>query len=326
MREVKVVAKGLTKRYGDVVAADGVDITVHAEEIVGIVGPNGAGKTTVIEMMEGLRKPDAGSCHICGFDSIRENQAVRERIGLSLQQAGMPDEVSVIEMLRLYSSFYPDAIPVGDLLHQFGLTEKARTRTERLSGGQRQRLALALALIGRPEVIFLDEPTTGLDPQARRALWDVIRSLKQDGRGIIVSTHYMDEVERLCDRVVVLDHGRVLAEGTPRALMAAHGPESVIEVELTAPELDTVAFAQLDAVTGLKVEEDYISLYTSYTAKTLMSLAQHAQHTGLPLGDLRTRSASMDDVFIALTGRSIQLDPDGDGEGGASDDDRYRVG
>lgn len=306
MREIKVLAEGLKKRYGNVQAVDGFSLTVHAEEIVGIVGPNGAGKTTTIEMMEGLRKPDEGTCRICGFDSVRENRSVRERIGISLQQAGMPDETTVLEVLRLYSSLYEDPIPVGDLLHRFGLKEKANARTEKLSGGQRQRLALALALIGRPEVVFLDEPTTGLDPQSRRALWDVVRSLKNEGRAIVLSTHYMDEVEHLCDRVVVMDHGRVLAQGTPRELMATYGPESVVEIDLAAAAVDTVALSQLEAVTGVKVEEDRVLLYTAHTAKTLMSLASYAQQADLPLGDLRTRSASMDDVFIALTGRSVR--------------------
>lgn len=304
--EAKVVAEGLTKRYGDVLAVDDVSLTVHAEEIVGIVGPNGAGKTTTIEMMEGLRKPDAGRCTVCGFDSVRQNRQVRERIGISLQQAGLPEEVTVLEVLRLYASLYANPVPVGDLLHQFGLEDKARTRTEKLSGGQRQRLVLALALIGRPEVIFLDEPTTGLDPQARRDLWDVIRGLKREGRAIVISTHYMDEVEHLCDRVLVMDRGRILASGTPRELMNEYGPESVVEIELDQRHVDTAALSGLDAVTGVKVDDERILLYTAHTARTLMDLAAYAQRMNLPLGDLRTRSAGMDDVFIALTGRSVR--------------------
>lgn len=307
-RHVVVQATGLTKRYGNVVAADGVDLLVHAGEIVGIVGPNGAGKTTTIEMMEGLRRPDAGSCTVCGFDTVKQNRRVREHIGVSLQQANMPADVTVGELLRLYASIYDDPMPVGDLLHRFGLTDKANTTTRRLSGGQRQRVALALAIIGRPKVIFLDEPTTGLDPQARRDLWDMIAWLKGDGRAIVLSTHYMDEVERLCDRTLVLDGGRVVAEGTPRDLVAAHGPESVIEIELVAAQaaqLDAAALALLPAVTGIKLGENQVLLYTSDVARSLMAVAEHVQQRNVPLGDLRTRSATMDDVFIALTGRSM---------------------
>lgn len=306
MNEAKVVARGLTKRYGDVLAADGVSLQVHAGEIMGVVGPNGAGKTTTLEMMEGLRKPDAGTCTICGFDSVRQHRAVRERIGLTLQSAQLPGELTVIEVLRLYASFYENPVPVGDLMHQFGLVEKAKTRIPLLSGGQKQRLALALALIGRPEVIFLDEPTTGLDPQSRRNLWDAIVQLRDEGRAIILSTHYMDEVEQLCDRVTVMDRGKVLASGSPRELIAAYGPESVIEVEFTGHRVDTVALSRLGAATGIKVEENRIFVHTANAAETLMALARFAQERALVIRDLRTRVATMDDVFIALTGRSVR--------------------
>lgn len=303
--DVLVHAAGLSKRYGDVIAADNVNVKVRAGEIVGIVGPNGAGKTTTVEMMVGLRRPDAGSCTICGFDSFKQSRAMREVVGISLQQAHMPGDVTVNELLRVYTSIYENPVPFGDLLHRFDLTDKARTTTRRLSGGQRQRLALALAIIGRPRVIFLDEPTTGLDPQARRDLWDMIRWLKGDGRAIVLTTHYMDEVERLCDRTLIMDHGRIVAEGTPRALIAAHGPESVIEVELGDAAADTVALARLDAVTGIRLEENTVLLHTSDAAASLMAFTAHVQKTNIPLGDLRTRSATMDDVFIALTGRSM---------------------
>lgn len=306
MCQPKVVARGLSKRYGDVVAVDRVDLEVHAGEIVGVVGPNGAGKTTTLEMMEGLRKPDSGTCTVCGFDSIRESRQVRARIGLTLQQAAFPDGLRVIELMQLYASFYPDPVPIGDLLHQFDLEEKARAFTQHLSGGQKQRLALALALLGRPEVIFLDEPTTGLDPQARRHLWDAILRLKDEGRAVILSTHYMDEVEQICDRVVIMDHGKVLASGRPRELIDAFGPESVIEVAFAGPHVDAVPLSRLDGATGIKVEEHRIYLQTYDTAKTLMALALHADKNALPIKDLRTRVASMDDVFIALTGRSVR--------------------
>ena len=258
MSQARVVAQGLSKRYGDVVAADGVDLRVDAGEIMGVVGPNGAGKTTTLEMMVGLRKPDAGACTICGFDSIRESRAVRERIGVTLQQTAFPDGIKVIELMRLYASFYKNPMPIGDLLHRFALADKAPAYTAHLSGGQRQRLAVALALLGRPDVIFLDEPTTGLDPQARRNLWDAIVQLKEAGRAVILSTHYMDEVEQLCDRVTIMDHGKVLASGSPRKLIDAYGPESVIEVEFSSRKVDSVALSRLDGVTGIKVEESRI--------------------------------------------------------------------
>lgn len=304
-RDVLVRAKALTKRYGDNVAVENVSVNIHAGEIVGIVGPNGAGKTTTLEMMEGLRRPDAGTCTVCGFDSVTQNRNVRELIGISFQQATMPEDATVGELLRLYASIYSDPVPVGDLLHRFQLQEKARAMTRTLSGGQRQRLALALAIIGRPRVIFLDEPTTGLDPKARRDLWDMIAWLRDDGRAIVLTTHYMDEVERLCDRAVVLDYGHIVAEGTPGELIAAHGPESVIEMQLDGAEFDAVQLSRLPAVTGIKLEENRVLLHTSDTAASLMAFAAHVQQTNIPLGNLRTRSATMDDVFIALTGRSL---------------------
>lgn len=302
--ELLVDAKGLTKRYGETTAAEDVSLQVYSGEVVGIVGPNGAGKTTTMEMMEGLRRPDAGSCAVCGYDSLRQNHLVREHIGLSLQQANMPKEVKVIELLRLYESVYRDPLPVGDLLHQFHLKDKAQAMIGRLSGGQRQRLILALAIIGRPRVIFLDEPTTGLDPKARRDLWDIIVGLRDEGRAIILSTHYMEEVERLCDRVVVMDRGRIVAHGPPEELIAAHGPESVIEVELPEDTFDAVTLSRLPAVTGIQVAEHRVLLHTSDTASSLMAFAAHVRDRGMQLGNLRTRSATMDDVFIALTGRS----------------------
>lgn len=304
-RKVLVQGIGLTKRYGNVVAADNIHVTVHAGEIVGIVGPNGAGKTTTIEMMEGLRRPDAGKCIIDGFDTMKQNRQVRERIGISLQQANMPPDITVGELLRLYASFYVDPMPVGDLLHRFHLTDKANTTTRRLSGGQRQRLALALAIIGRPRVLFLDEPTTGLDPQSRRDLWDLIEWLKDDGRAVVLTTHYMDEVERLCNRAVVMDKGRIIAEDTPPRLIATYGPESVIEVELADAAFDAAALSRLPAVTGMKLDENRVLLYTADAAASLMAFVAYVQQANIPLGDLRTRSATMDDVFIALTGRSL---------------------
>ncbi|MDB4897372.1 MAG: transporter ATP-binding protein [Firmicutes bacterium] len=306
MAEVKVEARGLVKRYDGKPVVDGVSLAVHAGEIFGLLGPTGAGKTTTLEMMEGLRRPDGGTCTICGFDSATQTGPVRERIGLSLQSASMPVDITVAELISLYASFYARPISTGDLLRQFSLEEKARTLTKALSGGQQQRLALALALVGRPEVIFLDEPTTGLDPQSRHSLWDVILSLKAAGRAIIMSTHYMEEAEKLCDRLAVIDHGKILAQGTPWALIREFGPEAAIELDLRGAGADLADLAALEAVTGVKTEEQLVVLHSANTAATLMALARYAQERSLPLGELRTRSASMEDVFIALTGRRLR--------------------
>jgi ABC-2 type transport system ATP-binding protein len=218
----------------------------------------------------------------------------------------MPEDITVSELLRLYASFYEHPMPIGDLLEQFNLTEKARSLCQKLSGGQQQRLAIALALVGRPEVIFLDEPTTGLDPQARRSLWDVITGLRAEGRAMVISTHYMEEAERLCDRVVVMDHGRVLAEGTPRELIRAYGPESAVEIDLSGVAADLAELARLDGVTGIKTEEQTVILHTANTPATLMAVAHYAGERGLPLTDLRVRTATLEDVFIALTGRRLR--------------------
>lgn len=306
MTEAKVVATNLIKRYGNYAAVNGVSLTVHAGEIFGLLGPNGAGKTTTIELVEGLRRPDGGTALICGFDSVRQNREVRHRIGLSLQSTNLSGDSTVLEVLNLYASLYPNPLSVPDLLEQFNLTEKVRARCSTLSGGQKQRLAIALALVGRPEVIFLDEPTTGLDPQARQSLWGVIRSLRQDGRAVIMSTHYMEEAEQLCDRVAIMDHGQILAQGTPRDLARTYGPESAIELDLSGSAGHLATLSRLQGVTGIKSEGEKVVLHTATTATTLMALAGYARDQDLALGDLRTRSPGMEDVFITLTGRGLR--------------------
>lgn len=306
MGEAKVVARNLTKRYGALTAVAGVDLTLHAGEIFGLLGPNGAGKTTTIEMMEGLRKPDAGTCTICGFDSITQAVRVRERIGLTLQAANMPESAKVGELIEMYASLYPKSARPGDLLRQFNLAEKARSNVKSLSGGQQKRLSLALALVGRPEVLFLDEPTTGLDPQSRQSLWAVIEGLKAEGRTVLMSTHYMEEAEKLCDRVAVMDHGQILAEGTPRELIREYGPESAIDLDVNGSPVNLPELAGLEAVTGVHTEEHLVVLHTANTAASLMALAAYARDRNLPLGDLKTRSATLEDVFLALTGRRLR--------------------
>jgi ABC-2 type transport system ATP-binding protein len=306
MAEVKLEAVNLVKRYGDQAVVNGVSLRVHSGEVFGLVGPNGAGKTTTLEMMEGMRRPDSGTATVCGFDTVKASRKVRERIGLSFQTAAMPEQTTVVELINLYATFYDNPVPTGDLLRQFSLQDMGRSQAMELSGGQRQRLALALALVGRPEVLFLDEPTSGLDPQSRHSLWDVIRGLKADGRAVIITTHFMEEAEQLCDRVAVMDHGIILAEGDPRSLIREYGPESVIECDFGGATIDLSLLAQLDAVTGIKSEERVVMLNTANAAATLMAVASFAQSNNLPLIDVRTGTASMEDVFMALTGRRLR--------------------
>ncbi|MEW8977723.1 MAG: ABC transporter ATP-binding protein [Symbiobacterium sp.] len=305
MTDALLVAEGLVKRYGSHTVVNGVSLRVRAGEIFGLLGPNGAGKTTTLEMLEGLRRPDSGRCLVCGHDTIREANAVRRLIGISLQAAAIPGDLQVVEVLEMYASFYPDPVPVRTLLEQFDLAEKARVRCAYLSGGQRQRLQLALALVGRPKVIFLDEPTTGLDPHARRQLWSVIRAMRSEGRAVILTTHYMEEAEYLCDTVAVLDGGRILASGPPSALIAEHGPDSVLTVTLKQPCADEPALAELTGVSRAAVEQGEIRLHTSRPAETLSAFARLAQLRGWELAEMNLRTATLEDVFFALTGRRL---------------------
>lgn len=308
MAEVKVMARGLTKRYGSHVAVDGLSLEVRAGEIVGLLGPNGAGKTTAIEIMEGLRKPDSGSCQICGFDVLEQTREVRRRIGLSLQSANMPAYVTVQELISLYASLYPNPVPMDRLLDQFQLREKARSICTALSGGQKQRLALALALVGRPEVVFLDEPTTGLDPQARHNLWDTIVTLKEGGQAVLISTHYMDEAQRLCDRVVIMDRGKIIAQGSPLELIREHCPQSTIVFGLSGARSHLSALSRLPSVTGVESDgPDQAVISTTDVAQTLTELAHYAREHRLSLDNLHIGSASLEDVFITLTGRRLRV-------------------
>src|SRR5471030_1915762 len=225
---------GLRKAYGDVVAVDGLDLTVGAGECFGLLGPNGAGKTTTIEICEGLTEPDAGTVELLGLNWQTGAKELRQRIGIQLQETQFPDKLTVEETLRLFRSFFYHGISVDESIKTAQLEEKRNSRVGGLSGGQKQRLAMACALVGDPELLFLDEPTTGLDPQARRHLWDLVDELKKAGRTIILTTHYMDEAERLCDRVAIMDHGKIIALGTPQELIASVGGEHIVEFSVSA--------------------------------------------------------------------------------------------
>ena len=300
---------GLRKSYGDVVAVDGLDLTVGTGECFGLLGPNGAGKTTTIEICEGLTEPDAGVVEVLGRRWDESERELRERLGIQLQETQLAEKLTVDETVKLFRSFYSRGRDVNDVIDVVQLGEKRQARVGKLSGGQKQRLALACAIVGDPELLFLDEPTTGLDPQSRRQLWDLIIELRASGRSIVLTTHYMDEAERLCDRVAIVDHGRVIALGSPRELIASLGAEHV--VEFTAPDapvdsLDVQTLGALDGVTGARQHDGRWMLDVSELARAVPALLAELRRRGLTLGELATHSATLEDVFVSLTGRQLR--------------------
>ena len=300
---------GLRKSYGDIVAVDGLDLTVGAGECFGLLGPNGAGKTTTIEICEGLTEPDAGVVEILGQRWETGDAELRERLGIQLQDTQLADKLTVDETIRLFRSFYKRGRNVEDVIDVVQLGEKRGARVGKLSGGQKQRLALACAIVGDPDLLFLDEPTTGLDPQSRRQLWDLIVELRASGRSIVLTTHYMDEAERLCDRVAIVDHGKVIALGSPRELIASLGAEHV--VEFTTPSspasaLDVETLRALDGVTSAREHEGRYTLEVSELARAVPALLAELRARNLALGELATHSATLEDVFVSLTGRQLR--------------------
>jgi ABC-2 type transport system ATP-binding protein len=304
-----LLLRGLRKAYGDVVAVAGLDLEVRAGECFGLLGPNGAGKTTTIEICEGLTAPDAGEVEVLGRRWGRHDRELRELLGISLQETQFSEKLTVAETVRLFRSFYrrgPDPAHVIDLVQ---LGEKARARVGQLSGGQRQRLALACALVGDPELLFLDEPTTGLDPQSRRQLWELIERFRAGGRSILLTTHYMVEAERLCDRVAIVDHGRVIAQGTPRELVASLGAEHVLEFALADGErLDAGALAGVAGIGPPSRRDGTWRLQVAELHHAMPALLGELRRQGAQLAELRTHSATLEDVFVALTGRQLRDD------------------
>ena len=308
-RQPALLVSGLRKRYGDVVAVDGLDLTVATGECFGLLGPNGAGKTTTIEICEGLTPPDEGFVEVLGQRWDQDERALRERLGIQLQETQLAEKLTVEETVRLFRSFYARGRAIDEVIDLVQLGEKRRARVGKLSGGQKQRLALACAMVGDPELLFLDEPTTGLDPQSRRQLWDLIVELRASGRSIVLTTHYMDEAERLCDRVAVVDHGKVIALGTPRDLIAGLGAEHV--VEFTTPGatdgvLDVRALEALDGVHSARRHDGRWTLEVMELARTVPALLAELWRRELALGELATHSATLEDVFVSLTGRQLR--------------------
>ncbi len=300
----KVIVRDLQKRYGDVLAADGVSFEIHDGEIFGLLGPNGSGKTTTLECVIGLRQPDAGEIEVCGLDARRRPQAVKEKIGAVLQTIALQDKITPREALTLFASFYPKTRPPADLLERFSLAEKADAPFDTLSGGQKQRLGVALAFLNDPELIFLDEPTTGLDPQSRRELHTEIAQMKRDGHTVLLTTHYIDEAEQLCDRIAIIDRGRIIASGPPRDLIA--GSTSMQSVALTtATPLDRQWLVKLPGIQDLACEGSKATFRTATVSGTLSALIRELDARGAEIAELQVRKATLEDVFIALTGDSL---------------------
>jgi ABC-2 type transport system ATP-binding protein len=303
--------RGLRKTFVDVVAVEGLDLEVARGECFGLLGPNGAGKTTTIEICEGLTLPDAGSVELLGLTWHTDASELRQRIGIQLQETQFPDKLTVEETLRLFRSFYRHGISVEESIQTGQLEEKRRSRVGGLSGGQKQRLAMACALVGDPELLFLDEPTTGLDPQARRHLWDLVDRLKQTGRTIILTTHYMEEAERLCDRVGIMDHGRIIALGTPLQLIASLGGEHIVEFAVTGQSFGERGFdpAPLTAIPGIhshRVDAGLHQLSVSELHVAVPRIFAALSEQELHLSEFRTHSATLEDVFVGLTGRNLR--------------------
>ena len=297
--------RGLVKDYGSVRAVNGLDLEVPAGECFGLLGPNGAGKTTTVEILEGLLPPTSGEVEVLGRSWQSDPDWLRQRLGISLQETNLPDKLSVEETLRLFRSFYASGPEVGELLGLVSLTDKRRAWYSKLSGGQKQRLAVACALVGNPEILFLDEPTSGLDPQSRRQLWGIIEMFKTGGRTVLITTHYMDEAQRLCDRVAVIDKGKVIALGTPRELIQSLGGTEVIEITCD----DSVKEASLRALPGVhavKCSSGGLTLTVEQLHRTLPLLLSHLQQTGGTLTGLSTHHATLEDVFVSLTGRQLR--------------------
>ncbi len=307
MAELTIVCRGLVKRYGDLTAVDGIDLEVSRGECFGMLGPNGAGKTTTIEMLEGLLVPDAGSVEVLHLSWDGHARELRERLGTQLQETRLPEKLSVEETVTLFRSLYRRGTTVEAVLHAVQLEEKRKTWVSRLSGGQRQRLAVACALVCEPDVLFLDEPTTGLDPQSRRQVWEIIAGFRARGGTVLLTTHYMEEAERLCDRVAVIDRGRIIALGSPAELIASLGAEHVVEFALEdGAAVGEEVLARLPGVESVAWENGRTRLTVRGVHRTVPALIRLLGDRGARLSELVTHHATLEDVFLSLTGRHLR--------------------
>jgi ABC-2 type transport system ATP-binding protein len=302
-----ISVRGLRKSYGSLEAVQGIDFEVQAGEVFGLLGPNGAGKTTTVEILEGLRPRTGGEVSVLGFDPGRQTKALKDRIGVCLQATNLPDKIRVAETLKFFSAFYSRTVDGEGILKRLQLWDKRDAGYATLSGGQKQRLALALALINDPQMLFLDEPTTGLDPQVRLEMRDLIEQLRSEKRTILLTTHYIEEAERLCDRVAIIDAGQIIAIGSPRELQAKSANQSSIEIKLTRVLPDTPLPAWADSVRSL-VSNDRrsVTVYSTRPARTLVEMVKWSEQHGYELEDVRLSRPTLEDVFIELTGKKLR--------------------
>jgi ABC-2 type transport system ATP-binding protein len=305
-REAALRVRNLRKTYKDVVAVDGLDLEVLRGECFGLLGPNGAGKTTTVEICEGLTVPDSGDVEVLGMRWAADAAKLRQRLGIQLQDTQLSEKLTVFETIRLFRSFFDAGPAPAEVIALMQLDEKRGARVGTLSGGQKQRLALACALVGDPAFLFLDEPTTGLDPQARRQLWDLIDRFKLEGRTILLTTHYMDEAERLCDSVAIVDHGRQIALGTPRELVASIGAEHLVEFSVDGALLELAPLRRIDGVREVSVDDGVVRMQVTELHRAVPALLDEIGRQRVPLTELRTHSATLEDVFVALTGRHLR--------------------
>ncbi len=303
--ETVLSVEGLTKRYGSLVAVDGISFQVRRGETFGMLGPNGAGKTTTLEMIEGLRAPDAGRITLLGLDAVRHRRAVQQRIGVQLQSQALWPELTVEETLKTFRALFRQKVSLEGLLERFSLVDKRRALVRNLSGGQKQRLSVATALVNDPEAVFLDEPTTGLDPQARHSFWDLIRDMQRQGKTVIVTTHYMEEAETLCERVAIMDQGRIVALDTPRQLIRGLAFDNTVECSF-AGTVGRERLLALPAVRDVRSEDGSNFLFTNDVPATLTGLMGVTDDGGERVQGLQVRTATLEDVFISLTGRRLR--------------------
>jgi ABC-2 type transport system ATP-binding protein len=305
-------ARGLVKTFGDVVAVDGIDLQAEPGTCLGLLGPNGAGKTTTIEMLEGLQRPDHGTINVLGMSWEQDAEAIQRRIGVQIQDSELPDKLRVHEVLRVFRSLYPGGGDIDGMLETIGLSDKRRALVSELSGGQRQRLSLACGLIHGPEVLFLDEPTTGLDPQGRRMIWELVEGFKERGGTVLLTTHFMEEAERLADRLLIIDDGKRLAEGTPREIVGSLQADSILEITLGAPDGAAAAEESVETVRGLddvrsvQASDGRLRIGVESFERVLPEVVRHLSERGLAVADLGVHRPTLEDVFVSLTGRGLR--------------------